>query len=170
MYEPITLERLNNYTEIVKELDFLLQQKQKIEQKIGTLSGIDYSKIRVTTGNGNKQSEQERWASSLEKINSKIAEYKHWLKPEHEIIKTQISRVKKWNYRKVLVLRYLEKWKWSEITDEFFGFENDFEEEKYTKYRETVMRWNRQALTELETVSSKPYKPISKQLSFEHNT
>lgn len=51
-------------------------------------------------------------------------------KPEHKIIKTQIARIKKWNYRKILVYRYLEKWKWSDIISDFFGFEEDFEEEK----------------------------------------
>ena len=99
MYEPITIERLDNYTEIVKELDFLLKQKSQIKSKLGLLSGVDYSKIKVTAGNGQKTSEQEHYVMALQKINKKIDEYRAWLVPEHQIIKTQIARIKKWNYR-----------------------------------------------------------------------
>lgn len=164
MYEPITIQRLNDYTEIVKELDFLLRKKEQIKAKLGILSGVDYSKIKVTAGNGQKTSEQEHYAMALQKINKKIDEYKAWLVPEHQIIKTQIARVKKWNYRKILVYRYLEKWKWSEIIQDFFEFEEDFETEKDTKYKDTVMYWHRRALEELEKVSNKPYLPAVKQL------
>lgn len=165
MYEPITLERLDNYTEIVKELDHLLRQKENLISKISSLQGVDYSKIKVTTSNSVKTSPQEHYTISLEKINKKIDEYRTWLPPEHEIIKTQIARVKKWNYRKILVLRYLEKWKWSEITAEFFEFEPDFEDEKDLKYKDTIMRWNRQALAELKKVSEKSYVKREKQLT-----
>lgn len=164
MYEPITIQRLNDYTEIVKELDFLLRKKEQIKAKLGILSGVDYSKIKVTAGNGQKTSEQEHYAMTLQKINKKIDEYKAWLVPEHQIIKTQIARVKKWNYRKILVYRYLEKWKWSEIIQDFFEFEEDFETEKDTKYKDTVMYWHRRALEELEKVSNKPYLPAVEQL------
>ena len=102
---------------------------------------------------------------TLQKINTKLADYESWLKPEKEIIKTQIARIKKWNYRKILVLRYIEKWKWSEIIDEFFGFESDFEEEKNNKYKDKILYWNRQALSELEKVSAKPYVKTAKQLT-----
>lgn len=166
MYEPITIERLDNYSEIEKEYNFLLRQKENLIKKIGTLSGVDYSKIKVTSGNGAKISEQEHYVMSLQKINSKIADYESWLKPEKEIIKTQIARIKKWHLRKILVLRYIEKWKWSEIIDEFFGFEDDFEEEKNLKYKDKIFDWNKAALAELEKVSAKPYVKIEKQLVF----
>ena len=165
MYEPITIERLDNYAEIEKEYKFLLRQKENLIKKIGTLSGVDYSKIKVTSGNGAKISEQEHYVMSLQKINSKIADYENWLKPEKEIIKTQISRIKKWHFRKILVLRYIEKWKWSEIIDEFFGFEDDFEEEKNLRYKDKIFDWNKAALAELEKVSAKPYVKASKQLT-----
>lgn len=162
MYEPITLERLDNYTEIVKEYDFLLQQKAKLTQKISTISGVDYSKEKLTGSNGSKTSQEEHYVISLEKINKKIQEYSDWLKPEHEIIKNQIARIKKWNYRKILVLRYLEKWKWMEIIDEFFGCEDDFDEEKNYKYKDKIMYWNRQARSALENISAQPYIKVQK--------
>ena len=164
MYEPITIERLDNYAEIVKEYDYLLHQKNNLIKKLG-LKAVDYSKIKVTSGNGAKISEQEHYVMSLQKINAKIADYESWLKPEKEIIKTQIARIKKWHFRKILVLRYIEKWKWSEIIDEFFGFEDDFEDEKNLKYKDKIFDWNRRALAELEKVSAMPYVKASKQLT-----
>lgn len=166
MYEPITIERLDNYAEIVKEYDYLLHQKNNLIKKLG-LKGVDYSKIKVTSGNGAKISEQEHYVMSLQKINAKIADYESWLKPEKEIIKSQIARIKKWHFRKILVLRYIEKWKWSEIIDEFFGFEDDFEDEKNLKYKDKIFDWNRRALAELEKVSAMPYTPSTKQLVME---
>lgn len=164
MYEPITIERLDNYSEIEKEYNFLLRQKENLIKKLG-LKGVDYSKIKVTSGNGVKISEQEHYVMSLQKINSKLHEYEGWLPFEKEIIKTQIARIKKWHFRKILVLRYIEKWKWSEIIDEFFGFEEDFNEEKNLKYKDKIFDWNRRALAELEKVSAKPYVKASKQLT-----
>lgn len=91
---------------------------------------------------------------TLQKINARIDELKFKLAKEHEIIKAAIAKVKKWNYRKILVLRYLEKRKWSEIIEEFFGLEEDFDEEKNYKYKDKIFYWNRQALAGLEEVNS----------------
>lgn len=169
-YEPITIERLNNYAEIVKEYETLLRHKKNLIERVGMLQGVDYSRIKVQTGNGPKITEQEHYTMSLQKINSKIAEYEAWILPEKEIIKNQIARVKKRDYRKLLIFRYIEKWKWAEIIQEFFEFEKDYEEEKGGRYRDIIMYWNRRALEELQKISSKPYEPIIKQLNLIENT
>ena len=145
----ITTERLNDYTEIVKELDFLLRKKEQIKERLNSLKSPDYKRIKVTEGTKGKTSEQENYVIKLEKINRKIDEYKAFIVPEHETIKREIARIKKWQYRKLLVYRYLEKLKWSEIIQDFFEFEDDYEEEKDFKYREKVMYWHRKALKEL---------------------
>ena len=174
MFEPITIPRLNEYTDKVKELDKLLEKKKKILERAAGTHGVDYSKIKVTAGNGNKTSEQERCVMALQKVNAEIEFLKHkcfgvyGLLEEHAVIKTQIARIRKWNYRKVLVYRYLEKWKWSEIIQDFFEFEEDYDTEKDGKYKDIVMYWHRRALEELEKVSNKPYLPAeNKQLHFE---
>lgn len=169
-YEPITVERLQDYTDRVKELDALLTKKKNIISKMSSLHGVDYSRIKVTAGNNAKTSEQEHYAMSLQKVNSEIdyLNYKvfgvYGLIEEHRVITAQIRRIKKWNYRKILVYRYLEKWKWSEIIQDFFEFESDYEEEKNGKYKDTVMYWHTRALEELQKVSEKPYIPKVKQL------
>ena len=145
----ITTERLNDYTEIVKELDFLLRKKEQIKERLNMLKSPNYMETKVMKGSKNKTSEQETYVIKLEKINRKIDEYKAFLVPEHETIKRGIARVKKWQYRKLLVYRYLEKWKWSEIIQDFFEFEDDFEAEKDFKYKERIMYWHRRALKEL---------------------
>lgn len=166
-YEPITIQRLDDFGAILREYESLKEQKYKLEKQLG-LSGVDYSKIKVTTGNSQKLSEQERFTMFLQKINKKTLEYEQWLKPEKEIIVSQIARVKRQEYRKILVLRYIEKWKWSEIIQECFWFENDYETEKQNKYKDKVLYWNRQALKELEKISQKPYIKVE-QLVFENN-
>lgn len=149
MQGQMTIERLNEYTETVTELDFLLKKKEFLKERIAALKSPDYTKSKVTCGKKQDISEQERYVITLEKINKKINDYKYKVLPEHEAIKTAISKIKKWQYRKVLVYRYLEKWKWSQIIAEFFEFEDDFDEEKNFKYKEKIMYWHRKALKEL---------------------
>lgn len=166
-YEEITPERLDNYRVINKEYETLLRYKQNLIQKIGILRAVDYTRERVQSGNAPKISEQERYAMALQKINAKIAEYEVWIQPEKEIIKNQISRIRNCenatDYRRILVLRYIEKWKFSEITQELFWLERDFEENG-NKYKDKTMRWHREALQKLEKISTQPYVPIAKQL------
>ena len=165
-YEPITVARLNQYTDKVAELDALLDKKQKIQAKLDGLKGVDYSKQKITTGNVQNTSNQEYYAMKLEKVNQEIDKLKYkcfgvyGLLEEHKVIKTQIGRIQggkeSWKYRKILVLRFLEKWKWIEIIKDFYGREKDFEEQKYSKYWDKMMDWRKSALRKLEQVSSTP--------------
>lgn len=154
MQENITDDRLKSFMETVKELGYLLKYKETLSQKAGSLKGIDYSKIKVTKGNSKKISSQEYYMSALEKINSQIDEIKHKVKKEYDFIQTRIKFVKKWNYRKLLALRYLEGQKWTDIIEEFFSLEDDYDEEKQNKYKDKIMYWNRQALNELKRVNA----------------
>lgn len=176
MFEPISIARLEEYTDKVKELDKLLEKKKKILERAAGTHGVDYSKIKVTSGNSQKTSEQEHFAMALQKVNAEIEflKYKcfgvYGLLEEHAVLKTQIARIRKWNYRKLLVYRYLEKWKWSEIVQDFFEFESDYDDEKNGKYWDIVMYWHRRALEELEKVSNKPYIPaLPKQIRIGEN-
>ena len=51
----ITTERLNDYTEIVKELDYLLKQKEKIKERISILKSPNFEEPKVTTGGKKKR-------------------------------------------------------------------------------------------------------------------
>ncbi len=164
VYEPITLQRLDDFAEISQEYNELLERKKKMERRLNSLAAVDYSKIKVTSGDNKCISTQERYAVALEALNEEIHKYEGWLPREKEIIKNQIARISKPRYRQVLVLRYIERWKWSEIIEECFWYEDNFDEDKNGKYKDIVMYWNRRALEELEKISQKPYSPIVRQL------
>lgn len=156
MYEIITQERLKSYLYSVQELNKLLEQKKKIMDRLG-IKGVDYSKDKVTSGNKMPLTEEEEYTNKLLKINSQIEKIKPPIVREHQILKTQIGRIKKHEYRKLLVYRYIEGWKWDEIKQDFFEFEDDFKEEKNDKYHTKIMYWHRRALEELQKVSNKPF-------------
>lgn len=164
VYEPITLQRMSDFAEIQKEYQELLDRKKKMTARLSSLPAVDYTRVHVANGSSKPISAQERYVLALERLNAEIRKYEGWLPFEKEIIKNQIARISKPRYRQVLILRYLERWKWSEIIEECCWFEPDFEEEKHNKYKDIVMYWNRRALEELEKVSNKPYVPISRQL------
>lgn len=156
MFELITQERLEHYLEQVRELNSLCEQKEKIMSKLG-LHGVDYSKDKVTHGNKLSLTEEEQYTNKLLKINKQIDKLTPFVSQEHLILKTQISRIKKYEYRKLLVYRYIEKWKWNEIIQDFFEFEDDYKEQKNDKYHTKIMYWHRRALEELQKVSKKPF-------------
>ena len=119
-----------------------LKQKNLLEKQLNSLKSIDYSKDKVTNGASNKLSEQERFALQLEKINQNIKECEKILFPAKNRLKKQICRIKRAEYRRILILRYIEHWKWSDIIEECFWFEDDFNKSDITKYKDKVMHWN----------------------------
>lgn len=46
MKEIITLERLQVYTDEVKELDYLLKRKESLAERIGNVHGIDIQELK----------------------------------------------------------------------------------------------------------------------------
>ena len=162
-FEPITVERLNNYRYILQEYLQLMQDKANIIAKIGTLKGIDYDKIKVQTGNKHKTSEQEHYVIMLEKINKAIKEYQGWLPDEQEIIKNQLYRLKKNLYIEILTAYYINGKKWAVILEEKLGTRTDFKD-NYANYHKTLMDWRKSALKQLEEISAQPYIPSVNQL------
>lgn len=167
-FEPISPARMKDYTDKVKELDRLLIKKIVLESRLSNVKGVDYSALKVITGNGKKISAQEHFVQKLERLNKEIDFLKYrifgpyGLVEEHEIIKMQISRISKIRYAKLLVWRYLEKWKWKDIVAEFFEEKDDFVYGAKDKYWDLVMYWHTRALKELEEISAKPYVPIQR--------
>lgn len=165
-YETINKERLDRYLDSVKALDEALRKKHLIEARIGN-KGIDYSKTKITHGNGKQTTEPEKFAIDLERINKEIDELKAFTIPEHKILVAQISRLKKHAWRKAITYRYIEGEKISDIVQREFYYEPDFEDEKNGKYKKRVERWLSDAIDELEKVSLKPFIKKERQLVFE---
>lgn len=160
----IDREWLEWYGEAWRAYEEYKKQKTILEQRIGSLKAVDYNKDRVTNGASSHISEQERYTMRLEKLNGLLKECETILLPAKERLKKQICRIKRTEYRKILILRYIERWKWTDIIQECFWFESDLND-NFQKYKEKCMQWNRAALQKLEEISEKPYIPTGKQLN-----
>lgn len=165
-YEKITKDRLRTYLDKVQELNFLLQRKHSIEAKSG-LKGVDFSKTKVINGNSKPTSIQEQYVIELEKINNEIKKSRAFIDTEHKELVMQIGRLSRWYWRRVIVYKYIEAWKLSEIISYFFGDESDFEIEKESKYRKKVERWLDEAIENLTKLSEKPFIKKETQLIIE---
>lgn len=142
------------------------QQREILSKKINSLKSVNYDSDKVTNGASSHLSEQERYSMKLERINSLIKECEEILLPAKERLKKQISRIKRAEYRKILILRYVERWKWSDIIEECFWYESDFDKSDQ-KWKDKIMQQNRAALSQLEKLSNKPYIPTKEQLHIE---
>lgn len=162
----ITKDRLRTYQDKVEELNFLLEKKRKLEVKSG-LKGVDLSKTKVINGNSHPFSTPEQYTIELEKVNNEIKKVRAFLDAEHNELVTQIGRLKRWYWRRVIVYKYIEAWKMPEIISYFFSDEEDFEVEKDLKYRKKVERWLDEGLENLQKVSDKPFIKQTKQLVIE---
>ena len=165
-YKTITKERLKTYLDKVQELNFLLQRKHSLEAKCG-LKGVDLSKTKVTNGSSHPFSSPEQFTIELERINNEIKKSRAFLDEEHKELIGQIGRLKRWYWRRVIVYKYIEAWKMSEITAYFFGDEEDYEIEKDMKYRKKVERWLDEGIENLQKVSDKPFIKENVQLVIE---
>ncbi len=163
MYEPITRERLKRHIENLKYYKRLIVHKEQILSALNAIKSVDFSKDRVINGNSKRLSEQENYVLRLEKINRALLTQRQLVINEQNIIKTQISRIGKIDYIKVLALRYLYCWEWKRIIKEFFEFEPDYEEQKDYKYRDKIYDWHNAAILRLEKINNKPYIPIKQQ-------
>lgn len=156
--EPIIIEWLQWYGDAWRAYEEYLKEKKALESKLSSISGIDYSKDKIKNGS-KKQSEEERFILKLEKRNKEIQECEKILFPAKARLIEQIKRIPKANWRKVLILYYVERWKLKDITEDCFWYEKDYETNKDV-YLATVKRWKREAVQKLTEISQKPYVKV----------
>lgn len=144
-----------------------LKQRESLIKKINSLKSIIFDKVKVSNGASSYISEQERFVLRLEKVNECIKECEDILLPAKDRLKKQIARIKRAEYRKILILRYIEHWKWSDIIEECFWYEEDFDKSDISKWKDKIMQQNRAALFQLEKLSDKVFIPTEQQLHFE---
>ena len=161
---PITREWLEWYGDAWRAYEEYIKQKETLEKRINGLSAIRYDTLKVSKGNGATYSEEEHYVLRLEKIDRAIRDCEEVLLPAKARLKQQISRIHKSEYRKVLILRYVERWKWIDIINECFWYEDDLNY-NFEKYKTKVMYWNRAALERLEELSSIAYIPAERQIT-----
>lgn len=169
-YEPITPERLKDFKNKLDRLNYLVNQKKVMIEKAALLKSVDFSKDKIKNTSNNHLSTPEIYTITLEGINKEIEDLKYHvfktqsggeygLVEENKIISTQLERLKKPEYKTLLIKRYIEGQKHSVITYYFFCAEPDFLS-NYQRYIEKEQDWHKAALISLEKVSEKPYLPL----------
>lgn len=144
------------------------------------MSGVDYSKIKVTAGNGHRLSEQERYVSILERVNHEIDAIRAEIEPEHEIIVNQIRRLKSSKSRTIITLKYIEGRSTQDLVEYFFCDDPLFNPEnnltdfkkspEYENYRRQYLLWQQKAIEDIEEISGVAFAPanqVFKQLYLE---
>ena len=108
LYEKIDRGYLNRHLHRVQRLDNLRSLKYQILNSCG-LKAYDYSKIKVTAGNGHRMTDQEKAAIRVEKIDKQIKELEAIVTPEQNILLQQLDRLeeKSNDYRHAAILRQL---------------------------------------------------------------
>jgi len=108
LYEKIDRGYLNRHLHRVQRLDNLRSLKYQILNSCG-LKAYDYSKIKVTAGNGHRMTDQEKAAIRVEKIDRQIKELEAIVTPEQNILLQQLDRLdeKSNDYRHAAILRQL---------------------------------------------------------------
>ncbi len=168
IHEPITRELLNRYTKSCRELALCEERKRKLTKKIG-LSAVDYSKIKVTSGNGHRPSEQERYVQILERINREIECLKSEIKPIHDNIVLQVRRLESPKSRTIITLKYIEGRSTQDLVEYYFcddplwnpeGNITEFKKSpEYENYRRQYLLWQEKAINDLEAITGVAFMP-----------
>lgn len=179
MIEPITRERLNRYIDSCKTLAYYVQKRKNLMAKLG-ISGIDYSKTKVTSGNARKPSEEERYVQILERVNKEINTLRAEIRPEHDIIVAQIRRLPTSKSRTIITLKYIEGRSTQDMVEYYFcddplwnpdGNMQEFKKSsEYENFRRQYLLWQQKAIEDMEKISGVVFKPtneIYKQLYLE---
>ena len=156
LYTKIKQERLNRHKNLVAKLDFYRKRKFEILNQFG-LKAYDYSKIKVTSGNGKKTTDQERAVIAVEKINKEIKELEAIVLPEQKEIETQINRLydysSDWRHPDILKRLYIDGESMKDVILAYYG-----EDSKNT--RSSVEGLRNTAIKLLEKISAKPFIEI----------
>lgn len=155
-WKIIRAERLNRHRNLIAKLDFLRKRKYEILNEFG-LKAYDYSKIKVTAGNGHRTTEQEKAVIAIEKINKEIKQLEAEVLPEQKEIETQINRLYEvtddWRHPDVLKRLYIDGESIKEVILAYYGSDT-----KNT--RSSVEGLRNTAIKLLEKVSATPFIEI----------
>lgn len=179
--EFVNKYRLERYGGWLNELSQLLEEKRIYEEHLSAIKAVDYSKSRVTNGNSRALSSQEIFVAKLQEVNQQIDCLDKKIMEEREIIERQLGRLVNPTYRKILKKRFVEQKSVFQVSYELriwrFYIEHPeinsselqaaFHNEYTLKYRDEIMRLQRQALSQLERISLTPYIPETSQLTID---
>lgn len=159
MPEQITKERLKSFYDSCIYAKKLEAQLEEFKKQFNTLKAVDTTNTKVINGDAKPHSPQENYLQTIESKSSKLKAVKTRIDAEKILIQQQINRLKKPEYRDILIERYILLKDWKHISFEYFGNEKDYWTYRDSKYHFTVMTWHKRAVKELEAISLKPFIP-----------
>lgn len=179
--EFVNKYRLERYGDLLRELSEVMEAKRIYEEHLNAIKGVDYSKIKVTNGSSKHISSQETFVAKLQDINQQIARLDKKIMQEREIIERQLGRLVNHTYREILKMRFVEQKSVYQVSYALrfshFLKENPvipasewqaaFYDAHLLKYRDEIMRLQRQALSQLERISLTPYIQETRQLTID---
>ena len=134
--ETITLDTLKRHYDKVSYYSSLVRRIRGINKKL------------------EKDGQNQQLLSVKIQTSKEIEQYKSQIIQAQKVIKSQISYVRKENYRKILTMRYIYLFKWQKIEKIFFGNNPDYEDAKHGKYKDKILYWHKRAGKELERASN----------------
>lgn len=155
-WKIIRAERLNRHRNLVNKLNFKRQRKYEIMDEFG-LKAYDYSKIKVTSGNGKRTTEQERAVIAVENINKEIKQLEALVLPEQKEMEVQIDRLNEysddWRHADILKRLYIDGESIKDVIVEYYGSDTK-------NGRSSVEGLRNTAIKLLEKVSATPFIEI----------
>lgn len=134
--ETITLDTLKRHYNKVSYYSSLVRRIRGINKKL------------------EKDGQNQQLLSVKIQTSKEIEQYKSQIIQAQKVIKSQISYVRKENYREILTMRYIYLFKWQKIEKIFFGNNPDYEDAKHGKYKDKILYWHKRAGKELERASN----------------
>lgn len=142
----ITRDFLEQYREDVKEYAHYCKKIKWLNEQLVSASDIDSAKHQKA-------------------LSRAIKEYQR-LRPQilttQDIIRKQIAKIKKPQYRSLLTMRYVYHYKWIKIIEIFFSDAEDFEYLKDEKYKDKTFFWHRSALECLKRTNEEEKTAVKK--------
>lgn len=179
--EFVNKYRLERYGGLLRELSELMEEKRIYEEHLNAIKAVDYSKIKVTNGSSKVTSTQETFVLKLQEINQQIDRLDKKIMQEREIIERQLGRLANHTYRQILKMRFVEQKSVYQVSytlrlSQFLKenpatptteLQKAFYDAHILKYRDEIMRLQRQALNQLAKISLIPYVQETSQLTIE---
>lgn len=170
----ISIDKLGmkRFNELCKYWQRLLNQKMGIINTL-TIHGVSYDGIKVTSGNGKRLTEQERFVIALERIDNELKSVTKELEEYKQVLLDNIKRLTPIS-SKIIQLRYIDQWQtWQVIEDLFIGDPRwnpnmDLEEFKktpeYDYFRKYYYKLENTAINQLVKVTGQAFVPNQNQL------
>ena len=147
-------ERLNNYIELNKEIDYEITRLEQYAAKIQSIRSPAYNDLPKAPYLYDRIGEM---IVRKEEIESGLHELMKQRDGERLFIISLVARLSKPEYKAVVLLRYIDLKGWNEVIIDLFGDNADFDI-NYDNYKQRMFRHHKKALSEMDQMTDKEVK------------